>query len=337
MLRRKPTYFDAFECLAGACPDSCCQEWDVQVDPDSARRYLNLPGDLGEALRRHLVPGEDGCYDLQIVDRRCPMWRADGLCRIQAELGHEGLCRVCQQFPRLTHDYGDFVELGLELSCPEAARLMLTANLAPFVEEELPGGEEPEYDADAMAVLLRTRTRVLELLETGSVPEGLTLLLLYGYRAQEELDGAQEEPFDAAAALRMGAQLGAMGESVPLADFYAGLDVLTSDWTQRLQNPRPGTWSRELRAMARCGVERYWLQAVSDYDLVSRVKMIVAGCILVRSLGGDVIQTAQQYSKEIDNSAENVNAVLDGAYEAPALTDANLLALLQREDDGWKT
>lgn len=85
--------------------------------------------------------------------------------------------------------------------------------------------------------------------------------------------------------------------------------------------------------MARCGVERYWLQAVSDYDLVSRVKMIVAGCILVRTLGGDVIQTAQQYSKEIDNSAENVDAVLDGTYEAPALTDANLLALLLREGD----
>lgn len=333
MKRRKPAYFDAFQCLAGACPDSCCQEWDVEVDPESARRYLDLPGALGEDLRRHLVPGEGGCYDLQIVNRRCPMWRQDGLCRIQAELGHEGLCQVCRQFPRLTHDYGDFVELGLELSCPEAARLMLTANPSPIVEEELPSGEEPEYDADAMSVLLRTRARALELLETGTVPEALTLLLLYGYRAQEELDGAEEEPFDPEAALSLGAQLGAMVEPVSLKEFYAGLEILTPTWAQRLQDPQPGAWCRELRAMARCGVERYWLQAVADYDLVSRVKMIVAGCILVRTLGGNIIQTAQQYSKEIDNSAENVDAVLDGAYEALALTDANLLALLTRGDD----
>jgi lysine-N-methylase len=330
---RKPAYFDDFQCLAGDCPDSCCQEWDVQVDPDSARRYLDLPGTLGEDLRRYLMPGEDGYYDLQIVNRRCPMWRDDGLCRIQAELGHEGLCQVCQQFPRLTHDYGDFVERGLELSCPEAARLMLTAEPTPFVEEEFSGGVEPEYDTDAMAVLLRTRARALNLLETGSVQEALILLLLYGYRAQQELDGAEEDLFVPQTALSLGAQLGAMVEPTSLTEFYAGLEILTPTWAQRLQNPQPGAWCRELRAMARCGVERYWLQAVSDYDLVSRVKMIVAGCILVRTLGGDVIQTAQQYSKEIDNSAENVDAVLDGTYEAPALTDANLLALLLREGD----
>ena len=36
-------------------------------------------------------------------------------------------------FPRLTHDYGDFAELGLELSCPEAAKLILNAPLAPLM------------------------------------------------------------------------------------------------------------------------------------------------------------------------------------------------------------
>ena len=32
----KPTFYDAFSCIASACPDSCCQEWDVLVDPDQA-------------------------------------------------------------------------------------------------------------------------------------------------------------------------------------------------------------------------------------------------------------------------------------------------------------
>ena len=28
----KPSYYDSFRCLASACPDSCCKEWDVDVD-----------------------------------------------------------------------------------------------------------------------------------------------------------------------------------------------------------------------------------------------------------------------------------------------------------------
>ena len=89
-----------------------------------------------------------------------------------------------------------------------------------------------------------------------------------------------------------------------------------------------GAWSEMTRRFACYCVERYWLQAVSDYDLVGRVKMIVAACLLVKALGGDTIETAQLYSKEVENSIDNVEAILDGAYAHPALTDDKLLGLL---------
>ena len=73
---------------------------------------------------------------------------------------------------------------------------------------------------------------------------------------------------------------------------------------------------------------RYWLQAVSDFDLICRVKFMVTACILVGSLEGDFLRAAQLFSKEIENDAENVEAVLDGAYRSPALTDLNLFAIL---------
>ena len=82
--------------------------------------------------------------------------------------------------------------------------------------------------------------------------------------------------------------------------------------------------------MANYGVDRYWLQTVSDLDLVCRVKMILAGCILVDDLGGNIIETAQLYSKEIENSADNVDAILDAAYTSRAFTDVYLLGLLMR-------
>ena len=86
MLITKPHYYDSFRCIAGSCPDSCCKEWDVQVDDVSAAYYRSLPGALGEDLRR-LMHEEDGETVMTIQNGRCPMWRTDGLCRIQAELG----------------------------------------------------------------------------------------------------------------------------------------------------------------------------------------------------------------------------------------------------------
>ena len=84
----KPRYYDDFHCLAGSCPDSCCKEWDVDVDEASAANYRSLPGPLGDRLRQ-VLQDSDGGTVMTIEEGRCPMWRPDGLCRIQAELGEQ--------------------------------------------------------------------------------------------------------------------------------------------------------------------------------------------------------------------------------------------------------
>lgn len=330
MLLRYPSYYEKFRCVAAACPDSCCQEWDVLVDGESAARYLAMEGPLGEAVREKLRRDADGDYFFAITDRRCPMWRRDGLCRIQAELSHEALCKTCRDFPRLTHDYGAFAERGLALSCPEAAKLILSGGDS-WVETEIPGGEEPEYDAADMECLLRTRNIMLTILgdTTHSVPEALALGLLYGYQAQNEFDGGETAPFESDAELEFAKNFAKKADISHLTEFYHGLELLTEDWAAMLASPKGGDgWDEALRRLAIYGVERYWLQAISDFDIVGRVKMVIAGCILVHHLGGDTVQTAQKYAKEIENSAENVDSILDGAYTSPALTDEKLLGWL---------
>ena len=324
----KPSYFDTFRCIAGACPDSCCKEWDVQVDDDAAAFYRALPGDLGDRLRQ-VLKDEDGETVMTIIDRRCPMWRQDGLCRIQAELGHEALCKTCREFPRLTHDYGDFMEYGLELSCPEATRIILSTPVQMMMEE-VPGDVEAEYDEEAMADLLRTRETARAILDDDSRPvgEALALLLLYGYQAQEELDGGEVLAFDPAASLEAARSFADGGAPAMMVEFFKELEILTPEWAQRLEHPVPGQWEPAYRLLARYFVDRYWLQAVSDYDLVSRVKLAVISCLLIRHLGGSLTDTAQLYSKEIENDADNVDALLDAAYTAPAFTDNRLLDLL---------
>ena len=324
-----PKYYENFRCIAGLCPDSCCHQWEVQVDETAAAFYRTLPGPLGERLRSVLREEGGETVMVNTADGRCPMWRNDGLCRIQAELGEAALCKTCREFPRLTHDYGNFIERGLELSCPEAARIILSSPAAAPIIEELPG-EEAEYDTDAMEVLLRTRERVLEILaDTGRpVNEALALALLYGYQAQAELDGAEEQSFDPDSALESVREFVKVPEISEISDFFAGLEILTDTWAERLKHPAPGPWDHRFRALARYFVERYWLQAVSDYDLVGRVKMIIASCLLVKELGGNPFETAQLYSKEIENNADNVDAILDAAYSHPAFTDDKLLGLL---------
>lgn len=330
MILREPDYYEQFRCLAAACPDSCCQLWEVELDEEAAARYAALPGPLGQDIRAHMTRQADGSVWFSLEQARCPMWRSDGLCRIQAQLGHEALCRTCREFPRLCHDYGDFQERGLSLSCPAAAKLILSGPHG-WVTRQLPGGEAGDYDMADFALLLETRDVMLTYLADPqySAPEALALGLLYGYHVQTLLDEGEAPPFEPQAQLAFARQLARRSDSGELRKFYLGLDVLTRQWADRLAAPRPGeNFPEQLRFLASYGVERYWLQAVSDLDLAGRVKMVIAGCVLVNLLGGDPVDTAQLYAKEIENSSENIDALLDAAYQSPTLTDDRLLGHL---------
>lgn len=323
-----PQYYETFSCIAAACPDSCCKEWTVDVDPQAAAFYRQLPGNLGDRLRKVLQDTDDGTV-MATQNGRCPMWRADGLCRIQAELGHDALCKVCREFPRLTHDYGDFIELGLELSCPEAARIILSGADNTLLSRTVPGGEEPEYDRSAMAILKRTRAEFLAFLAATSLPfpKILTAFLLYAHSVQEELDGGEKAILSPEVSVR---GVTAAKDIRPLQDFFLGLEILTPQWKSQLESPAVSPcWESGHKALLHYFILRYWLQAVSDYDIVCRAKFTVAACLLIGGLGSDLTETAQLFSKEIENDPDNVDAILDGTYSHPALTDMQLLQWLQ--------
>lgn len=321
----RPSYYDQFHCIASACTDSCCHQWEIQVDDAAADYYRSLPGALGDKLRSALTE-EDGETCFINENGRCPMWRDDGLCSLQAQLGEQALCRTCREFPRLRHDFGDFAELGLELSCPEAARLILSAGPGPFLVREAQQTEEPDYDEEAMAILLRTRREALSLLNGDPAAAGARLLL-YGYAVQEELDGGEEAelPSD----LEQIRPFAGQGDMEGMFAFLQTLDILTDTWAARLkQAPVRTKLPPETLPLLGYFVNRYWLQAVSDYDLVCRVKFMVACALLITALGGDYLATAQLLSKEIENSADNLDALLDAMYAHSAFTDAQILGLL---------
>ena len=319
--------YQNFRCIADQCPDSCCKDWEVDVDEVSARVYRQLGGDLGDRLRQ-VMRTEDGESSMLLEYGRCPMWRQDGLCRIQAELGHDALCKVCREFPRLHQDYGDFAEWGLELSCPEAARLIFEDT--GVTSESVSETGEPEYDGELMSVLKRSREEVLRFWKETPlpVPQALAVTLLYAYQVQDAIDGGEYVHLEPETCLKTARQFAGAGDWESLLEFFKGLEILTDRWKTRLCTPRGVCWDEALRPLAVYFVRRYWLQAVWDFDLTCRVKFMAAACILVNTLGGDPVQTAQLFSKEIENDPDNVDTILDSAYTIPALTDANLLGML---------
>ena len=170
----KPTYYDRFACLAGACPDTCCGAWQVEIDGASLAFYQALGGPLGDRVRSAMAE-EDGAYHFVTDGGACALLTPEGLCAVQCALGETALCRSCGFYPRFVTEIGARRELGLCLSCPEAARLIL-ADPAPFAlcEEET---DEPiraihELSPALVLTLRRLRARALELAQDRSLPFG---------------------------------------------------------------------------------------------------------------------------------------------------------------------
>ena len=133
-----PDFYADFKCRASACGHSCCRGWEIDVDAESAGRYLQQPGELGEALRAALIEDADGWHFRLVGEARCPFLRPDGLCRLIFELGEDSLCDICALHPRFFADCGEYELCGLGLSCEAATALLLSteAPLRFFTEGE---------------------------------------------------------------------------------------------------------------------------------------------------------------------------------------------------------
>ena len=120
---RKPAYYDAFHCTASACRDTCCAGWQIMIDEESLDRYGKEKGEFGTRLRNS-IDWEEECFYQN--DRRCAFLNEKNLCDLYKALGPDALCDTCRMYPRHTEEYEGLRELSLSLSCPEAAKMILS-------------------------------------------------------------------------------------------------------------------------------------------------------------------------------------------------------------------
>ena len=188
-----PEYYERFECIAGACTDSCCARWEIDVDDESYYYYQTVQGDFGERIRgclhEEVTEGEDGPeYEWSFPltpDRRCPFLNDADLCDMYTALGHDRLPRTCREFPRGDAVVGNYHQIDVAVACPEANRLIFEDLEHPikYVMRDEPTGvpaldrycatEEPKLDNEEMGRLfdlLEERNQLMEVLQDTSYP-----------------------------------------------------------------------------------------------------------------------------------------------------------------------
>ena len=145
MIYTVPEYYNQFQCLASACPATCCAGWQIVIDEKTQEKYRNYKGSFGNRLKNS-IDWKDGTF--QQYHGRCAFLNEENLCDIHIEAGHDALCRTCRRYPKHVEVYENEREVSLSLSCPAAARLIMGQKQPCRFRSVENGGEESEKDFD---------------------------------------------------------------------------------------------------------------------------------------------------------------------------------------------
>ena len=232
-----------FTCLGSACPDTCCSGWNIPLSgPDLEALQAAVAGSEEQEARfeKAVQPGGAGHIAGSMASLRmedgglCGFLDTDGLCSVQKQAGEGAIPTVCGLYPKRASVVEARLELTLNLSCPEAARIVLTerdaVNLVEIDPEAFPrlvahhiippDPEDPyeRYYDDVRATILR--------LLSVELPFD-TRLFLVGYFCNEiePFFGRNRDYFDEGR-LASVIQIMSDGEAVaPLCREYGLLDV----------------------------------------------------------------------------------------------------------------
>lgn len=335
--------YKKFRCIASACPDSCCKDWDVVVDDESFELYSKANGTFGEKLRSLMTIDDDGDRIFIKQGDRCPFWNSDMLCDIYINLGESCLCHTCKEFPRITQDYTLFCEHTLSFACPEAARLMLDSdferNFAVCVTDDL----QTDYSISEMNFLLSARKRTLELLSDSTAPlsKRLCSLLAFNERVQNMLD---DEIFDLSLMPSDKYKKQNGGDVSFIFELHGALDIMSKEWLCELKKTADfskahkisSRFDKQLTAYLGYYVRRYYLSAIDSMNVISTVKRMVCAYIvtgfelerLENPYSAEIVKILQRYSKEVEHSYENSELLEDEFIFNPLFSSQNLIDII---------
>lgn len=291
-----PSFYKDFECIAGDCPDSCCQGWEVDADKDSLAYYKTIGGEIRERIDSVLDKDEFNNTIFRLTkNKRCPFLNDENLCDMHIAIGGEHTPYTCRTFPRFINDFGGTREMGISFSCPVASDMMWELK-DPFDFTSELNDVPPslnDIDAELYFFLLNSRKKAYSIVQNQDKPlnERLKELLDFGLEIQNEIDSYDE------------------GESgIDFFEIFKNPEVINEEWVQKVNSANKeglvlNTKSNENIAMY--FLFRYFLNAVYDYDVLSKIKMAVVGVLVPTYFGNDA-WTIHLWSKETEHSDVNM-------------------------------
>lgn len=343
-----PSYYKKFRCIADRCPDTCCASWEIVVDSASAERYSAVCGEFGDKLRRVMETDEDGDRIFRNINGRCPFLQENGLCEMYIKLGKDSLCRTCENFPRHRAYFGSRTETGISLSCPEAARLIMSDS-APitFETEETDAPLVPsDFDAELYLLLLRARKRIFSIIRNRERPINERLIdvillsdnidgLIKGYEYEEAEDFI--ENFCENEYTGDSKNTSAKKAFTKYISDHLEAETLTGDWKSILSSAKLCAYSEEweIEHLAIYLLFRYFLTAAYDGDLIGKVKFCIQAIIVIEGIIGNNpdkqarIRLMQRYSKEIEHSADNMALLRSKIKKSKYYSAKNLINILK--------
>lgn len=316
-----PDYYSRFSCIAGACKNSCCiGAWDIEVDDETLKRYKRLGGEFGKTVMESI--GDNNAFIR--CDGKCPMFTDDGLCELVKH--GEPLCVTCDEYPRYTRDYDDYIEKGLALSCEAAADVILNnKNKVTFV------GETGECDDELFPILRHARDEIYDILQNRDINilKRIRLVLDYGMELRERVNNNDYSVFSYTPMDRLADAC----EITPYLDFIDTLTVTDNGWHGMLENAAKHENIDEVKTeqLAVYFVERYFLQSVFDCDPLAKLKLMALSVMAILCIAegcDDIFEAARVYSVEIEHSEDNIDEIYDEFMFNPEFEIENIINMI---------
>ncbi len=310
-----PSFYKDFECIAGDCPDSCCQGWEVDADIDSLEYYKTLSGDIKQRIDSVLDKDEFGNTIFRLTDRkRCPFLNDSNLCDMHIAIGGEHTPFTCRTFPRFINDFGSTREMGLSFSCPVASDMMW--NLEGEIDFETTLNSDPpslnDIDAELYFYLIKARNKVYQIVKNKELPlnERIIQLLEYAQELQNDIDSYEEG-----------------GAVLDFKDVFNNPEVINNEWVEKVKNgsfDKSAINSKSCENIAVYFLFRYFMQAVYDRDVLSKVKTAAVGVLIPAFFGNDS-WTIHLWSKETEHSDVNMERYVEILRNDGVLSVENLI------------
>lgn len=189
-----PHYYKRFSCIAGACPDTCCAGWQIQIDEASLKKYRKMKSPLRPRLLNE-IDWKEKCF--RRYNGRCAFLNEENLCDLYLEGGKSrAFCRTCRMYPRHVEEFEGLREISLSLSCPEVARMILDLQEpVHFLHGEDPQRQEtyPDFDYLLFTKLADARALMFRILQNREQPLALrlTILLAFSHDLQLRIDSGR--------------------------------------------------------------------------------------------------------------------------------------------------